>query len=1155
VQLRVLGTLELIGRRGPVPVTGDKRRALLALLTVHAGEALSVDRIVEELWGGRAQGAQGTVQTYVSQLRKVLRAGDGLRIETVSGAYRLVADDGAVDTHAFLAESAAALAAADPAERLELTESALRRWQGAPLTEFAGQRWADEAIQALEQRRLGTVEAHAGALLALGRDREAVAELERAVAEHPLHERLWSQYATALYRVGRQADALRAVGEIRRVLADELGVDPGPELTELERRILDHDPALAVAGVEHPSVQPRLAHVPTGGLQGRAEERAQLHDAWERVRAGGTEVVTLAGEPGIGKTTLAGWMAREVDREGGLAAGGRADEDLGLPYQVWAEALEHLVRQAPAELLETYVGSHGASLTTLVPSLHRRLGAPPARVGGDPETERFITWASAISLVRMLSERVPVLLVLDDLHWADAPSLELLHHAVRSKELGRVLLIVTYRDSELTEQLGNVVATLGREGARQRTLGRLTLAETIALTDSLAGASNRALGEVVHRETGGNPFFTEELVRHLAESGALFGGADAIAPTDDDLAAIGLPAGVEGLVRRRVTRLGDDAEQLLTVAAVIGTKFDRETLGASIEWEPHRVLATLEGVRAAALVVEVEPGWFAFSHALVAHSLVSRLGPSELAAFHERVARAIEASPDADRRVGELAHHWGAAGAGARETAIEYARRAGDRALDVLAPSEATEWYAKGIELDEALHPRGRSLRAELMVAKGRAEQQAGNPAHRQTLLDAAVLAQESGQGDRLVDAALANSRGFASNVLEPDRERRAVLEAALDVAPDDATRARLLAALALEHQFQNVVLGAELQDRAVQLARSSGDPRALLAALIAAPTTPPVSRAGAALRTTEEAAAIAAALGDPALEFLTTSRLAIGRLRAGQDWRADADRRDQLAARLGVPIMRWRSLWYRAAEQEVTGQHDEATATCNEALELGVAMGQPDTIVIYGTILSASCYHRDQFEQMRDLAQLGMTNFPQMDSFRPSLTYASFGCGDRDRARELFAEDAAAGFVFAPSPGWPSAVTCSAINAAFLDDAGAAERLLDLLRPFETEITTTIAFHLGAFAYYLGELDLVVGDLDAAASDLGRAEEMHRRLGMPAFLCRTQLARARLALRRGEPDAAIPLLEEGARLADAHDLGLSQLHAAELGRSLAVVR
>jgi DNA-binding SARP family transcriptional activator len=1152
VHVRVLGALELVGAEGTVDLTGEKRRALLALLAVRAGEVLTVDRIVEELWGEAAQGATGTVQTYVSQLRKVLRAGEGITIETAAGGYRLVAADDAIDGRAFEIAAGRALVAVEAKERLEFAETALDLWRGDPLAEFAGQAWADRISQAWQQRKLAVLEVRAQARLELGRERDAIADLERDVVEHPFHERFWMLYATALYRAGRPTDALRAIDEVRSRLADELGVAIGPELVDLERRILDHDPGLRHVAGDRPRIQARLAAPPPGGLHGRIEEREQLQEAWRRAVGGAPQVVLLGGEPGIGKTSLAGWMAREVDRDGGLAAGGRADEDLGLPYQVWAEVLEHLVEHTPAETLDAHIGRHGGALSMLVPSLDRRVGPLPARRSGDPETERFLTWASAIFLVRQLSDRTPVLIVLDDLQWADAPSLDLLHHAVRSGELGRVLIVATYRDAEATEPLTQLIATLGREGAVQRTLDVLSLTDTIELTRSLSGAPERSIGEAVHRETGGNPFFTQELLRYLTESGALDASATTLAVDPEVLAALHLPAGVQGVVHRRVTRLGGDAEALLTLAAVIGTTFDLATLVRAAERDDVSVLADLDRARDASLVVEHEPGQFAFAHALVAHTLVGDLGQAPRTTMHERVGRAIEAGPDADARVGELAHHWAEAGDAGREKAIEYARRAGDRALAALAPAEAGDWYARGLELDAAFAAGRGSLRVELTVALGRAEHQSGNPSHRETLLAAAVLAQESADGSSLVQAALANTRGFASNVLEPDRERRAVLEAALDVAEDLATRSRLLAALAIEHQFQNVVLGSELRDRAVQTARKSGDARALIAALISAPTTPPVNRAEDALATAEEAVALSESLDDPALLFLTMSRLAVARLRAGLDWRADADRRDQLAAQLGVPIMRWRSLWYRSAELEVTGHHEEAAATTGEALELGLAMGQPDTLVIYGSILSATCFNRDQPEQMRDLAQLGVANFPQMDSFRPSLTYASYCCGDTATAAELFAEDKANRFVFAPGPGWPAAAVTSATNAALFGDAEAAAILLPIIRPFADEVVTTMAFHLGAFAYYLGELDLLVGDLDAAERDLARAEEIHRCRGMPTYLCRTQLAGARLALRHGEPAAAAELVAEATLLAETHDLALSRLHAADLARAVA---
>jgi predicted ATPase/DNA-binding SARP family transcriptional activator len=245
MEFRILGSFEVMGAAGPVDLRGAKRRGLLACLVVHAGHQMSADRLVEALWGdGGCDGAARTVQTYVSQLRRLLQ-GEPTSLQTRPGGYVLEVDSGDVDASCFERAVTAAAAESDPTRRLGVLESALRLWRGPPLGEFAGANWADREAARLEALRLRALQYGYDALLALGRAGEAVGELEQLVHSHPLDERLWAQLMLALYGSGRQAEALGAYQQARRHLVDELGIEPGPELAELEHRILDHDPTLA----------------------------------------------------------------------------------------------------------------------------------------------------------------------------------------------------------------------------------------------------------------------------------------------------------------------------------------------------------------------------------------------------------------------------------------------------------------------------------------------------------------------------------------------------------------------------------------------------------------------------------------------------------------------------------------------------------------------------------------------------------------------------------------------------------------------------------------------------------------------------------------------------------------------------------------------
>jgi predicted ATPase/DNA-binding SARP family transcriptional activator len=246
MDFRILGSFEVVGEAGSITLCGPERRGLLAWLATHAGQPVDTDRLIEELWGGGgSDSAAATVQAHVSKIRTLLGP-DGAALQTCPGGYLLAVDPGDVDALRFERDVAAAGAEPDVARRLALLDEALALWRGPPLEEFAGARWADQAIRRLEAVHLHALQRRGDALLALDRAEDA-AELEPVARAHPLDERLWAQLMLSLYRTGRQADALDAYEQVRRHLVDELGIEPGPELATLERRIRDRDPGLASA--------------------------------------------------------------------------------------------------------------------------------------------------------------------------------------------------------------------------------------------------------------------------------------------------------------------------------------------------------------------------------------------------------------------------------------------------------------------------------------------------------------------------------------------------------------------------------------------------------------------------------------------------------------------------------------------------------------------------------------------------------------------------------------------------------------------------------------------------------------------------------------------------------------------------------------------
>ncbi len=519
----------------------------------------------------------------------------------------------------------------------------------------------------------------------------------------------------------------------------------------------------------------RLRELPATGYVGRVAERGRLMEMWGQARAGSLRLALIGGEAGVGKTRLSTHLALDAHGEGATVLYGRCDEDLGVPYQPWVQALGYLVKEAPAPMLDGHVERHGGDLARLVPGLGDRLFELPAPRQSDPETERYLLYAAVAGLLERAGEQEPVVLVLDDLHWADSPTLSLLRHVVAAGASMRVLVVGTYRDSDLSREhpLTALLADLHREqGVQRLKLTGLEAGDVLALMEAAAGhemdEDGRALAQAITHETAGNPFFAGELLRHLTESGAIVQEDGGRWRLVGEVAELGLPQSVREVVGRRVERLGPDARTALSAAAVIGREFDLDLLLAVLELSEDRLLDLLDEAVAASLLQESSERAerFAFTHGLVEHTLYEDLGRARRARLHKRVAEALEAQcgDDPGERLGELAGHWAAAVVSADTAkAIHYARRAAERALEQLAPDEAVRWYRQALELYEQAPGGERSERCDLLIGLGEAQRQVGNPEHRQTLLDAAELARELGDADRLARAVLANTRGLTS--------------------------------------------------------------------------------------------------------------------------------------------------------------------------------------------------------------------------------------------------------------------------------------------------------------------------------------------------------------------------------------------------------
>ncbi len=432
-----------------------------------------------------------------------------------------------------------------------------------------------------------------------------------------------------------------------------------------------------------------------------------LDQAAKMAEAGqGCRTVLISGEPGQGKTTLVAEAARRAHKRGALVFLGRCNEDLGIAYQPFRELLGHYVAHAPESTLRRHVESYGGELERLVPALRQRLPDLPEPTSTDPETERYLLFGAAVGLLDEASKAVPVLVVIDDLHWADKPTLQLLRHLVDQATSSRLLLVGTFRDAELSgaHPLSEALGALRREpGLVRLQLDGLNDVEVVTFLEAAAGHELDEVGvglaHAVYRETDGNPFFVAELLLHLVESGAIVQNDDGRwvpAHPEDDIV---LPESVREVIDARVSRIGTGAAKILTVAAVIGRDFDVDVLSLVTGLDEDDLLDLLDEAQAGDLVREAPdaPGRYAFAHALIQRTLYDDLGGTRRARFHLQVAEALEELHAEDtNHAGELAHHYLLATHPSRtDKAITYAQRAGETALTALAPDEAVRYFAQ----------------------------------------------------------------------------------------------------------------------------------------------------------------------------------------------------------------------------------------------------------------------------------------------------------------------------------------------------------------------------------------------------------------------------------------------------------------------------
>ena len=872
----------------------------------------------------------------------------------------------------------------------------------------------------------------------------------------------------------------------------------------------------------------RLGRRPTTGIIGRETEREALQDAYKRAAANeGRQVVLISGEAGQGKTTLAAEAAQRAHDAGAIALLGRCDEELGVPYGPFVEALQQYVVGAPERVLQSHVATHGSELVRLTRALASRVEGLPAPRGGDAETERYLLYGAVVDLLSQASQEQPLVLVLDDLQWADAASLQLLRHLVKETDPLQLLVVCTYRDAELSSShpLLETLATLRREPRVHRiVLQGLDDLQVVQFMEAAAGhdLSDEGvhLAHAVYTETDGNPFFVSEMWRHLAESGAI--------EQDDsghwlthELPEASLPTSVREVVTARVSRLGKETSRILSLASVIGRQFDLEHLGLASQVDEDHLIDLLEAAESAALIREVRdvPGRYSFCHALVQHTLYQEMGVTRRARAHRQVAEALEelCGGRPGQRVGELAHHWfNATQQVDVQKAISYSRQAAELALESLAPLDAIGYFVQAIQLLDHWPDAGADLVIDLQLGLGVAQRQAGIPAFRETLLEAARLARQSGDRERLVQAALHNNRGFFSSLGVVDDERVDVLEAALRAVPDDSpARAVLLATLCTELAYGPLERRLELAQEARSIARRTGDPATqidvsnLQQLPLNVPETLPIR-----LHSTAKSVILARDLDDPARLFWSVCADRSNTIQTAQPERSTRHLAvaRSLAERFRQPMMMWVVAYHEAADALVRGESERAEELATQALEIGTESGQPDAFAFYGAQIIIVRLQQGRLHELTPLIVEGAEQNPNIAAYHASAAAAHLDAGDESTALGLLERASADGFVHVPrDTAWFDAIALYARVAIELRAAGPSESLVELLEPYPNQVPCQCLTAHEPTACMLGGLLSVLGRYDEAEQQLEKALRMSGRAHMRYGEAQTRLAWGRM--------------------------------------------
>ena len=820
VLISVLGPLTVTRDGAAVAVGGRRQVAVLARLVVADAAGVSPETLAEDIWGGA--GSIDAARMAVSRLRQAIGPE---AVVTTGNGYALDVDECRTDVREFEAALAVARRTSEAADQVARYHDAMAWWRGPAFADLRDLDFFVTERERLDELRLVAIREQVDARLRAGESFSLVPELEQRATEHPWREHITEQLMLALYRAGRQREAINAFHRLESTLREELGIEPNPTVRALHAAVLAQSPELDLA--EEAPAHPPVGTVrtdPGGRLMGRSAETERIHRAWQRAQdESRARVVLVAGAPGIGKSALLGAVSKGFADEGGVVLRAACPPQDRVPFQAIADALEPFVVELGGRALEPDL----EALSAILPGV----GSLPLSQAGplpEPALHRAVVRRAVESALQLCVESQRTAVVIDDLQWIDPGSLTLVADAWPSLRDQPLLLVLGCRSNELAV-----------EGPITALLSSLTEQSPVA-TVELAGLDEPStrdlvaemvpsgwdgdldgLARLVSETTSGHPFFIQELVHDILHADDVESGLRGAASTTLD-ATIG----------QRIAGLPADERALLNVAAAIGPTVTTDLLAAVVGRSATEVVAEADAAVQAGLLRPTlpRPG-YQFTHSLVRQVLLEQLAPARRARLHASIGEALEA---AGCRPEELSHHFvNALPFVDAERAARAALDAGDVAMEAAAFEQAVEHYQRGLDVLASSSPDP-ALRIRLLVNLGNALATGTDAAPAMVCSEDAVrLARQVDDSESLAEA-LAGRAQFGVRHETRDDDLAAVDDALELLSDRDSwVRARLLMWGAWLLLYSDDSARAHpYVDTAVAMAERLDDPHALAGAL-----------------------------------------------------------------------------------------------------------------------------------------------------------------------------------------------------------------------------------------------------------------------------------------------------------------------------------